>query len=220
MSEQIDIVTDLNKPTGATADKREAHRQGLWHRTFSALAVVPARASVLLQIKAPERLPGGPLAEPIADFTVGGHYRAGEPLESVREACEELGRDDIAYTDLHPLGIRQTAATLSDTYIEREFQYWHLLPLDDELTSFRLVDDEVAGLVEVGIDDAIRLADGVTATVPALWGHRAHHGLDVTEGTLSTANLVRNFLATDQIYLRLFLAARRYQAGERTHLFW
>ncbi|MCR6488350.1 NUDIX domain-containing protein [Amycolatopsis sp. OK19-0408] len=219
MSEQIDIVTDLNQPTGTTADKREAHRQGLWHRTFSALALALPRRSVLLQIKSPNRIPGGPPAQPIADFTVGGHYRAGEPTTSVREVDEEFGRK-IAYTDLHPIGIRQTVATLSDTYIEREFQYWHLLPIEDDLAAIRIEDDEVVGLVEVGIDEAIRLADGSDTSVPALWGHRAADGLLVTEGTLDTANLVRNFLGTDQIYLRLFLAAHRYHAGERTHLFW
>ncbi|MBT2212431.1 NUDIX domain-containing protein [Actinomadura sp. NEAU-AAG7] len=131
----IDIYTDRNTPTGS-ADKNAAHQQGLWHRTFSCLVINPDIRTVLLQKKAPGRYAFD--RPDYADFTVGGHYHAGESLpEGIRELREELGLN-IAYQDLQPLGIRQTAVTLAPTWIEREFQYRHLAALTLDLTDIPL----------------------------------------------------------------------------------
>lgn len=213
----IDIYNDRNQHIGQL-DKKTAHRDGRWHRTFSCLAVNPAAETVLLQKKQPGRYAFD--RPDYADFTVGGHYEAGESIpQGIREVREELGVD-LAYTDLHPLGIRQTAVTLAPTWIEREFQYWHLLPLDLDLEQIPLDDAEVSGLVEVGLDDAIDLASGTRHAVPARYltrdGADRHH----TAGALNRDDLVPGYLDTDQLYLRLFIAARRYLTGERTHLFW
>ena len=228
----IDVFNDRYQHQG-TADKREAHRQGLWHRTFSALVVNPATRRVILQKKSPDRYS---FERPdYADFSVGGHYHAGETIDQgVREVHEELGLP-ITYPDLHPLGVRQTAVTLAPDYLEREFQHWHLLPLAVSARDIPLADAEVSGLVELDLDDAINLATGDTDTVPAAYTTRtqrppadtlpgtapAHtQELTHTDGQLQRADLVPNYLRTDQIYLRLFLAASRYCQGERTHLFW
>lgn len=48
----IDIFNDRYEPVG-TEDKKTAHAQGLWHRTFSALAINPTTQRVILQKKAP-----------------------------------------------------------------------------------------------------------------------------------------------------------------------
>jgi isopentenyldiphosphate isomerase len=73
----IDIYNDRYEHTG-TEDKQQAHRQGLWHRTFSALAVNPSSRQVILQKKAPGRYSFD--RPDYADFTVGGHYHAGEGI--------------------------------------------------------------------------------------------------------------------------------------------
>jgi 8-oxo-dGTP pyrophosphatase MutT (NUDIX family) len=213
----IDIFNDRYEPVG-TEDKKTAHASGLWHRTFSALAVNPATRRVILQKKAPGRYTFD--RPDYADITVGGHYEAGETIpEGVREVREELGLP-VAYSDLHPIGLRQTAITLAPDYIEREFQHWHLLPLDIDLDAIPLADAEVSGLADISIDDALALADGVAGTIPARYATRAGNGLEYTEATLARADLVPNYLKLDQLYLRLFIAARRYCAGERAHLFW
>jgi 8-oxo-dGTP pyrophosphatase MutT (NUDIX family) len=221
MPEMIDVVTDLNEPTGQVVDKKTAHREGLWHRVLSALAVVPARRTILLQVKAPDRIPGGPPPAPTVDFTVGGHLLAGEDTSDVREVREELGLD-LTYAQLHYLGIRQTAATLPGGRVEREFQYWHLIPLDQRIEDIPLADLEVAGLVEVAIEDAILLADGRTDAVPARWSRRGPLGIEVADAPLTTANLVTNYVRADgdRIFLRMVIAARRYCADERDYLFW
>lgn len=213
----IDIFDDRYEHVG-TEDKKAAHAKGLWHRTFSALAINPSSRRVILQKKAPGRYTFD--RPDYADITVGGHYQAGETIpDGVREVHEELGLP-VAYGDLHPIGLRQTAVTLASDYIEREFQHWHLIPLDVPLEEIPLADAEVAGLVEITLDEAIALADNKTDTIPARYATRTETGLDYSEATLTTADLVPNYLKLDQLYLRLFVAARRFCAGERTHLFW
>ncbi|MGH3888842.1 MAG: hypothetical protein ACRDSZ_20180 [Pseudonocardiaceae bacterium] len=48
----------------------------------------------------------------------------------------------------------------------------------------------------------------------------AHAGLEYREVALTTADLVPNYLTLDQLYLRLFVVARRFCAGERMYVFW
>ncbi|MCY7341856.1 MAG: NUDIX domain-containing protein [Pseudonocardia sp.] len=213
----IDIFDDRYEHVG-TADKKQAHRDGLWHRTFSALAINPTTRRIVLQKKAAGRYSFD--RPDYADITVGGHYEAGESIEQgIREVHEELGLP-VTYTDLHPIGLRQTVVTLAPDYIEREFQHWHLLPLDIDLDAIPLADAEVAGLVDLDVDHAIALAEGTRTDAPARYATRTDTGLDHIEGTLTRDDLVPNYLRTDQLYLRTFVAARRYCAGERDHLYW
>ncbi len=214
----IDIFNDRYEHIG-TEDKKTAHTRGLWHRTFSCLAVNPRTRRVILQKKAPGRYSFD--RPDYADITVGGHYEAGERIEDgIREVHEELGLTDLAYTDLHPIGLRQTAVTLGADYLEREFQHWHLLPLDADLEAIPLADAEVSGLVEIDLANAIELAAGDRDHVPARYATRTEEGMRYQEATLDRTDLVPNYLKLDQLYLRLFIAARRYCDGERAHLFW
>ncbi|MEO3855781.1 NUDIX domain-containing protein [Acrocarpospora sp. B8E8] len=215
----IDVYNDRNQHIGQQ-DKKIAHEDGLWHRTFSCLAVNPVRATVLLQKKQPGRYSFDRPDQ--ADFTVGGHYEAGETTpDGVREIREELGIN-VPYTDLQPLGIRQTAVTLAPGWMEREFQYWHLLPLDLDLEQIPLDDAEVSGLVELDLAAAIELADGTRPDVAARYLIRDSANRRYIDAPLSRTDLIPGYLEkdTDQLYLRLFIAARRYITGERSHLFW
>lgn len=214
----IDIYNDRNMHIGTEA-KTVAHETGQWHRTFSCLAVNPTAGSVLLQKKSPGRYVFD--RPDHADFTVGGHYHAGEAIpDGTRELREELGLE-IPYTALQPLGIRQTAVTLAPSWIEREFQYWHLLALDMDLQTIPLDDAEVSGLVELDLKDAIALVTGAVEKAPARYLTRdSCGGRRILDDTLTSDDLIPGYLAVDQLYLRMFIAARRYLAGERTHLFW
>ena len=213
----IDIFNDRYEHL-RTEDKKQAHRQGLWHRTFSALALNPSQRRILLQKKTPGRYSFD--RPDYADITVGGHYQAGERIpDGIREVHEELGLP-ATYAELHPIGLRQTAVTLAADYVEREFQHWHLLPLEVDLEAIPLADAEVSGLADIDLDEAIALAAGDRDSVPARYVSRANEGLRYTEGELTRSELVPNYLALDQLYLRLFVAAQRYTSGERTHLFW
>lgn len=213
----IDIFNDRYEHIG-TEDKKEAHRQGLWHRTFSALAVNPSTRRVVLQKKAPGRYSFD--RPDHADITVGGHYHAGESIEDgIREVHEELGLP-VAYSDLHPFGVRQTAVTLAEDYIEREFQHWHLLPLEVDLEAIPLADAEVSGLVDIDLNQAVDLAEATVDSVAARFATRSDSALSYSEGALTRDELIPNYLRIDQLYLRLFVAAVRYCSGARRHLYW
>jgi hypothetical protein len=116
--------------------------------------------------------------------------------------------------------LRQTAVTLAPDSIEREFQHWHLLPLDLDVDAIPLADAEVSGLVDIGLHDALALADGNADCISARYATRTDSGLQYNEATLTSTDLVPNYLKLDQLYLRLFVAARRFCTGERTHVFW
>lgn len=214
----IDVFTDRYEYDG-TAEKKDAHARGLWHRTFSALMVSPAARTVTLQKKAPGR--AGFDRPDYADFSVGGHYEAGEDIPAgVREAREELGLRTLDYSDFVPLGVRQTAVTLAPDRIEREFQHWHLLPYDAPLDTIPLDDAEVSGLVELDLDDALALASGGIQQASSLYLTREGDARSVSPGVLTGADLIPGYLAIDRLYVRLFVAASRYIHGEREHLYW
>lgn len=219
----VDIFDDCYHHTGVL-NKRQAHQEGLWHRIFACLVVNPANQTVLLQKKFSDNYKDYAFQPPdYADITVAGHYEAGEAIESgVRELHEEIGLTSVSYHDLFSLGIRQTSATLTENYIERAFQHLHLLACDLDLANYTLNNDEVSGLLEIGINDAIALAAGDVAEVPMRhlrWPKGAPHG-EVVAGQLSRTELIPNFLRMDQFYLRMFVSARRYLNGERQYLFW
>lgn len=214
----IDIFNDRYEHAG-TAEKSDAHARGLWHCTFSCQVVNPVARTVVLQKKAPGR--AGFDRPDYADFTVGGHLHAGESVaDGVREAREELGLRNLSYGDFVPLGIRQTAVTLAPDRIEREFQHWHLLPYTGPLDSFPLDDAEVSGLVEISLEDAIALTAGEQRQAAARYLTRDGNSRRVAPGILTAADLIPGYLAIDRLYLRMFMAASRYIAGDRQHLFW
>jgi hypothetical protein len=85
------------------------------------------------------------------------------------------------------------------------------------LEEIPLADAEVSGLVDIALDDAITLADGDADTVPARYATHTDTGLVYSEATLTTADLVPNYLKLDQLYLRLFIAAQRFCASARAN---
>ena len=216
----IDIFNDRYEKIGV-ADKKEAHAEGLWHRVFSCLVVCPARGTILLQKKHQGQYSFD--RPDFVDMTVGGHYQAGEEIQDgVREIHEELGLDHIRYSDVHPIGIRQVCATVAPNYIIREFQHLHLLALDQNLEGYTLGNDEVAGLIEISIQDGILLGTGEAQTVPAqhlYWPRGARQGR-VLRSELHRDAIIPSYLNIDQLHLRLCICARRYISVDRQHLCW
>ena len=89
--EYLDIVDEYGTPTGETASREQAHRDGICHRTAHVWVVrkKDGRIQVLLQKRSEEKdsFPG------MYDTSSAGHIPAGEePLPSaLRELSEELG---------------------------------------------------------------------------------------------------------------------------------
>lgn len=211
MAEKVDIYNDRLEHVGVE-DKEEVHKKGLWHKVFICLLIDPKKNTALLQRKVDNYYDFD--RPDYVDFTVGGHFQAGESVEqSIRELKEEIGVE-VGFSDLVPLGIRQTAHTVTDTFIEYEFQHIFLLPSDRQLESFMFEGVEVKNLVEVDIQDCIDLLLGKTDKIQAE-AISIIEGKKITESIkLSQDEFVPSYIAKDQIFLKLFIAAKRYIRGE------
>jgi isopentenyldiphosphate isomerase len=217
----VDIFDDRYNYIGI-ASKKNAHEKGLWHRTFSCLVVDPQRGVVHLQKKHFNQY-SFDRPDYVEAVTAGGHYEAGESIEDgIRELHEELNLKNITYSDLYSLGIRQTSVTITPQYIEREFQHLHLLPLKISLHEYTLGNTEVSGLVEITIEDGILLVTAKVAEIPANFLHWPEGATvaDIFSGTLRKTDLIPGYLATDRLYLRMFIAAQRIVAGQCEYLLW
>ncbi|GAA4936111.1 hypothetical protein GCM10023224_16160 [Streptomonospora halophila] len=134
----------------------------------------------------------------------------------MRELGDELGLD-TPYAELQPLGIRQTAVTLAPDWIEHEFQFWHLIPLGLDVADIPGGHRSLRAR-RSRLDDAIALVRGETTEAPARhlvregWhGHRR-----IRDGALRREDLIPGYRSVDQLYLRMFIAARRYLSGDCT----
>lgn len=212
MDEKVDIFNDRYEPVG-TADKKEAHRQvGQWHRSFICLLVNPEKKTVLLQSKIKNLYDFD--RPDYVDFTVGGHYQAGESIEDgPRELKEEVGVN-ANFEDLVPLGVRQTAHTITDAFIEYEFQHIFLYPTAQKLDDFALDSSEVKGLIEIIIQDGVDLLLGKVDAIPAISVTMVNGEMIQRDFKLTRKEFVPSYLTKDKIFIRLFIAAKRFVRGD------
>ena len=162
MDEIIEIWDASGKPTGTTALKSEAHKNGWFHPTIH-LWLYTHAGQVLLQKRAENKdtFPG------LWDVSVAGHILDGEtPLAgALRETKEEIGlflqADQLEFLgrftsdQKHPGGIH-----------DREFQYVYLAELPVPLEELNGNPGEVAALE---LRSLLRLAE-------ELWGMAAPAG--------------------------------------------
>ena len=88
MDELIDIVDQNGKPTGKTALKSEAHKNGWYHNTIH-LWLYTAQGEILLQQRSHKKA----IHPLLWDVSVAGHIDAGETFKqaALRECEEEIG---------------------------------------------------------------------------------------------------------------------------------
>ncbi|MDG7006566.1 MAG: NUDIX domain-containing protein [Nitrososphaerota archaeon] len=207
--EPVDVYDDSGKKVGVST-RLEAHKKGLWHYNFHCWIVTRRHGgSLLFQLRS-EAKPSFP---GLLDSTVGGHYSAGERLREVsREIEEEIGvRPDLE--ELVPIGSRVDVAHY-DGVSKREVAQVFLLRSDRPLTGYRLYQEEVRALIEVRIEDGLKLFSGGTKSIAA-------HGAEWDEARRgwkeATVRLTRRSFVPkmDSYYMSLFIAAKSLLSGER-----
>ena len=90
--EMVDIYNpETSKKTGASIDKKAAHKLGIWHSSIHLIIINKDKTKVLFQQRADKK----DLYPNMWDISVGGHIAAGEKdVDAVkRELKEELGID-------------------------------------------------------------------------------------------------------------------------------
>ncbi|MCH5586343.1 NUDIX domain-containing protein [Shimazuella sp. AN120528] len=215
-NEIIDIFNDQHEYIGQ-ATKKEAHENGWWHRVFTCIVINSEKKTMVLQKKAPERYS---FQRPdYLDIAVGGHYQMGEKIEDgIREIKEELGID-VSFERLIPLGVRQTVASITPNYINKEFQHIFLLVENRLLFEYPLRSFEVNGLVELPIEKGIQLLLGKSNQLKGSGIFQKQR--KIVEVELTRSDFVPSYLKTDQFMLRIFIVAHRYLKGEDLSLlFW
>lgn len=156
MTDEIDIF-DANLVQIGTMDRKAAHFEGQWHRTFHCWVVSASGGGRLLfQLRAP-RMKNFPN---MLDISAAGHLEAGESVnEGVREVQEELGIP-VRDLPLHFAGERVEVADQANGQRNREYQSVFFLRSDLELSDYAPDPHEVWGLFWVGLDSGLDLFSG------------------------------------------------------------
>lgn len=168
MSQELFDIYDEHDRKIGTAPRDEVHAKGYLHHSFHCWIVrdTPEGRHILFQKRqdSKDTFPGH------FDITAAGHLSAGETVEdAIREVEEELGipvrMDQL--TSLGTIDHYAEGTAGGKSFIDREKCYVFGLLHDVPLTAYRLQEEEVAGLYEARLDDAIALFEGRRDAIPA-----------------------------------------------------
>lgn len=209
MAEILDVFNDKYELIGQE-EREKVHKEGLWHQTFHCWIITKhsEETFVLLQKRAackktaPNKL----------DISAAGHLLAGETkADGIREVEEELGITPSS-AKMIDLGIRISSTGTPGVKCNREFCNVVLLEDNTPLIDHNLQEEEVSALVEVKIEDGLKLLSGEIDCI---------FGMALTEENgikrLSEMKIVREdfIYRIDPYYLKIFIMADRYFKGEK-----
>ena len=142
MDEFIDILTTEGAPTGRTALKSEAHKNGWFHATAH-IWLFTTDKKILLQKRALTKkvFPG------IWDISVAGHIGAGEKIlqGAKREILEEIGLE-LQEKDLIKIGTRIHQVSHSNGIQDNEHHHVFIAELKTSVEKLTLQKEEVADI--------------------------------------------------------------------------
>lgn len=151
--EFIDVF-DANLNYLGKEERRKAHLEGRWHKTFHCWIVSEENGGqILFQSRSPQMVnfPN------CLDVSAAGHIISGEDIkDGVREVKEELGID-FNYNNMHFLGYRVEVADQDNGQKNREYQSVHILKHDISLLEYSPQIEEVDGLLWLNINDGINM---------------------------------------------------------------
>ncbi|MCY3833575.1 MAG: NUDIX domain-containing protein [Chloroflexi bacterium] len=203
MSELFDIYDEAQNRIGVKA-RDAVHRDGDWHQVFHCWVIgreaTGAPFLVLQKRQAHLDYPNK------IDISAAGHLQAGETArDGTRELEEELGLK-VAFDELIPLGRRVGLSRIGD-FIDCQICHVYLHECDQPLEDYHYRRDEIAGLVKLRVDNAMRLFTGEVGCVRA-----AAAGLDAPEITITRDDFIKS---VDNYLMKILILTRRYFAGEK-----
>lgn len=162
-------VYDLHMQPLFMEDKGIVHQKGLWHKVFTGVLYYPEENKIYFQTVFPKENYAFDRPDYI-DFGVGGHVEGAESVveAGIRETGEELGLT-VTPGQFSFLGIRICSCDPSPSYKIREFQFFYGIRIADrpENLHIGLTDREVKSIVELDIDDFLRLLFQHTTEISA-----------------------------------------------------
>ena len=142
MDELIDIITPDGKPTGKTALKSEAHKNGWFHATVH-IWLFTKDKKILLQQRGFNKkvFPG------LWDISVAGHIASGEDIldAAKREVFEEIGVS-LVKEDLIKIGTRLHHIKHENGIIDNELHHVFIAELKVTVENLIIQKEEVEGV--------------------------------------------------------------------------
>lgn len=165
MADELVDIFDENMNFLGTALKSQAHREGLWHKTFHcwlAQKTPAGKTRLWLQLRNPDK----DIFPDKLDISAAGHIRAGEEVkDGYREISEELGlklnKDEIVKL------FTSKEIYEADSINNREFQMVYMAMVSGSPYKAVLQPEEVAGLYEVDIDEFSALMSDKVPSIEA-----------------------------------------------------
>jgi isopentenyldiphosphate isomerase len=204
VTEILDIYDDQLNKLG-TKERGAVHRDGDWHRVFHCwVAYRGADGCDYLVVQ--RRGADKDMFPNFLDITAAGHYQAGETIrDGIREVHEELGID-VDFDDLIPVGIRISMARFNGL-IDHEFADVFLYIHDRDIATYNFQVEEVAGLVALGIDDALSLFSGDVSSITARAVGTQNGNIELTR---------KDFIPNIDVYdYKMLILAKRALNGEK-----
>ncbi len=150
MDEYIDIVDEHGQPTGKTALKSDAHKNGWYHNTIH-LWLYTLRGEMLLQQRSHKKA----IHPLLWDVSAAGHIDAGETFveAALRETKEEIGLE-LQPKDLMKIGVECHESSYNDgTIQDNEFHQVFIAELKTKLNQLIPQKEEVEALKLVSIEE-------------------------------------------------------------------
>ncbi|NNE31104.1 MAG: NUDIX domain-containing protein [Winogradskyella sp.] len=154
MEEKIDIVTKEGEPTGKTALKSEAHKNGWYHNTIH-LWLYTSDGQILLQQRSHKKA----IFPLLWDVSVAGHINASETFTeaALRETKEEIGLE-LNPDQLIKIGVHLYESSYKDGAIaDNEFHHVYISELPVDPNQLIPQEDEVEALKLVSINEFKKL---------------------------------------------------------------
>ena len=166
MGEQLDIYDEKGNPLGREL-RSAVHEQGLWHKTVNLWVLRPGN-KILFQMRSSSLRDN-----PSKLYTpASGHVLAGESVEDClkREAAEELGIA-LDFSRAHFIEQGRFVADFTQTdgklYRDRALYHIHFLEDGRDLTLYDFQQEELDGLYEFSLAEALELFQAKREKIPA-----------------------------------------------------
>lgn len=157
MEEQLDILNEQGEKTGEIRTYKEAHRNGLWHRTVHAW-FLNSKGQLLLQKRSmsKESHPG------LWDISVAGHISAGQTsVEATqREVEEEIGLTLLDSAYIYLFTVKSQSIQNNGAYINNEFQDVFLVRSEILISELKIPSDEVEEARWIDIEEFSKWING------------------------------------------------------------
>ncbi len=164
MADELIDIFDEEMNFIRSAMKYEAHAKGWWHKVFFCWLIrrsEDGRQKIWLQLRNKHKLIGGGLL----DASSAGHFATGETLEQAlcREVKEELGLD-LPFDNIIQFGITKRLSGYGKIKNAEIVHRCYALTTTP-LSSLSLQRDELDGIFEMDLEDAIALFSDIVPQI-------------------------------------------------------